>query len=104
MDTPERYFTTEVHPQEDPPRVVAVGEIDAASSGELEHALETARTESTVVLDLEQVSFIDSSGLRVVTRFARDAAAEGSFEIVGASEAVRRILEITGLSRLLRDA
>jgi anti-anti-sigma factor len=104
MDTPERYFMTEVHPDEHPPRVAAIGELDAASSKELERTLLDVRTDEGVVLDLALVTFIDSSGLRVVTSFARDAdAGAGRFAIPAASEAVRRIFEITGLSSLLHD-
>jgi anti-anti-sigma factor len=56
-------------------------------------------------LDLTDVSFIDSSGLRVVTGAARAAqAGEVGFSICGASEAVRRIFEITGLSELLPES
>ncbi len=107
MDTPDTYFAVEVHLDEDPPRVAAFGELDAASSKELESALDDARTggsHGSVALDLTSVSFIDSSGLRVVTGAAR-AAGSGAvgFEICGASEAVRRIFEITGLGELLPE-
>jgi anti-anti-sigma factor len=105
MDTPDTYFAVEVHLDEDPPRVAALGELDAASSKELETALVDARAEGSVALDLTDVSFIDSSGLRVVTGAARDAEAGSvGFVICGASEAVRRIFEITGLGELLPHA
>ena len=83
--------------------VVARGELDAASSKELERVLiEALAGDQDVAVDLTQVTFIDSSGLRVVTAAARDAEAAGSsFVVSGASQAVRRIFEITGLGGLL---
>jgi anti-sigma B factor antagonist len=83
--------------------VVGAGELDAASSPQLERALAEARQPGgPVELDLSKVSFIDSSGLRVITGVVRDVEADGgSFTITAASEAVRRIFEITGLRSLL---
>lgn len=83
--------------------VEATGELDAASSKELERVLtEVLADHQDVAVDLAKVTFIDSSGLRVVTAAARDAEAAGStFVVSGASTAVRRIFEITGLGGLL---
>ena len=51
-----------------------------------------------MVLDLGEVSFIDSSGLRALL-IGRDAvvSAGGEFELVNPSTVVRRLLQITGL-------
>lgn len=103
MDTTEPYFDAEVLADADPPCVVGAGELDAASSPQLERALAEARQPGgPVVLDLSKVTFIDSSGLRVITRVVRDVEVDGgSFTISSASDAVRRIFEITGLRSLL---
>ncbi|MFN8017956.1 MAG: STAS domain-containing protein [Acidimicrobiales bacterium] len=102
MEDPDTYFTVAVEAG-DVPRVVATGELDAASSRHLEEVLRTTVGDgSGVALDLSGVSFIDSSGLRVITAMVRDAEAGGaSFDVVGASDPVRRIFEITGLAELL---
>jgi anti-sigma B factor antagonist len=72
------------------------GEIDIHTCGRLERAF----TEGTgdVVLDLGEVTFIDSSGLRALL-IGRDAVsnAGGEFELVNPSTVVRRLLQITGL-------
>lgn len=83
--------------------VEATGELDAASSKELERVLtEVLADNQDIAVDLTRVTFIDSSGLRVVTAAARDAEASGATLVVsGASTAVRRIFEITGLGGLL---
>lgn len=51
-----------------------------------------------LVLDLAQVSFIDSSGIGALVQLAGDAADVGrAFVIRNPSDRVRRILQITGL-------
>ena len=102
MEDPDAYFTVAVQ-EGTIPLVVATGELDAASSKDLEEVLRaTSPSAEGVALDLSAVSFIDSSGLRVITAMVRDAEADGHpFQVVGASDAVRRIFEITGLGALL---
>ena len=72
------------------------GEIDIHTCGRLEKALTEGAGD--LVLDLGEVSFIDSSGLRALL-IGRDAVSnKGSqFELVNPSAVVRRLLQITGL-------
>lgn len=79
---------------------VLAGEIDLASVESLEAAI--AATEATaakdVVLDMSGVTFLDSSGLRVlVTANERLSATGGRLVIRRPSPSVMRVLEITGL-------
>src|SRR3954452_21728375 len=84
--------------------VVASGEIDLATSPELRAALlaEDAQA-STVVLDLRQVSFIDSSGLGVIVGQQKRAQERNErFAVaVGGAAAVQRILDLSGLVKVL---
>ena len=86
-----------------PPLVSASGELDAASSSDLARCIDQALSiGSGIVLDLGDVTFIDSSALRVVTLGIRKANDEDqTFTVSSASEAVRRIFEITGVSSIL---
>ena len=78
------------------------GEIDIASSDELEAALERVPTEERVVLDLCAVDFMDSSGLAVVLRQAmRRRDAGGTLHIRQPSPSVRRLLVFCCLEHLL---
>lgn len=97
------HFNVQIDPGTDPLRVVAEGELDAASAVTLASALEQAPTsDGGVALDLSGVSFIDSSGLRVIAaQVQRSEAAGTSFTVSAASDAVRRIFEMTGLTSLL---
>ena len=57
-----------------------------------------------VVLDLSQTGFLDSSGLRAILTAQRRLTDErGRLAFRGPSEAVTRLLEITGLTRPLRS-
>lgn len=70
------------------------GEIDAATAPRLLAAL--SRAEGVVVLDLSEVTFIDSSGLRVFIELAHRIGSE-SFVLREPSKPFRRLLELTGL-------
>jgi len=97
------HFSVQIETGSEPLRVVADGELDAASAVTLAGALDDAPvTSSGIALDLSGVSFIDSSGLRVIAAAVQRSEATGQpFTVSAASDAVRRIFEMTGLSSLL---
>lgn len=79
--------------------VVVSGEVDAATSDTLRAAIfdviEGGQT--SVVVDMSEVSFIDSSGLRVLIGGYKAAdSAGGRLRVGSPSESVVRLLEITG--------
>lgn len=85
--------------------VVARGEIDMQTAPQLEEVLDRVVADGArlVALDLEQVDFVDSSGLRVVLiASAKLRALRGSLFLEGASPAVLQVLELTGLIEHLR--
>ena len=87
--------------------VVVRGEVDIGSAPQLEAVLDDviARGALLVVLELEHVDFLDSSGLRVILAAAnRLRDVEGSLVIGGASTAVLSVLEITGVIDRLRSS
>lgn len=97
-------FRVDVHPERDTVRVVPVGELDLATGELLEqqlHELHSAGFDR-VVLDLRELTFIDSSGIRVVVaehQFAERV--EHAFSLIGGPPPVRRALEVCGLLDLL---
>jgi anti-sigma B factor antagonist len=82
--------------------VVAVrGEIDVATAPELRNRLLEASQagHSTVVVDLSEVSFLDSTALGVlVGSLKRLRAAGGDLPLVVTGRSVTKVLEITGLA------
>lgn len=88
-------------------RVVAVrGELDLSTAPQLEGPLEEAIAvgDASVVVDLSECEFIDSTGIALIVRAWQrlDCAAAGDGEgrvvICSYNDQVRRVLEITGLN------
>lgn len=83
--------------------VLASGEIDAVTCGELQEHLERLLKESCnkIVLDLEEVTYISSAGLRVILATAQKLYGTGGFAISRTAEEVRSILEMVGLASII---
>lgn len=82
--------------------VRVTGELDLYTAPRLENELETLiRGDAAhVLVDLSDVSFLDSSGLGVLVAAARRLG-RGRFALAGLGLASRRAIEITGADRLL---
>jgi len=96
----EHPLTIEVHREGDEATLTLTGELDPHTAPTLADELDGVRAEgaTTVVLVLSQLSFVDSSGLRVLIAADRSLSEEGGRLVLRSpSETVRRLLEITGL-------
>jgi anti-sigma B factor antagonist len=82
-------------------RLVLRGDLDITTAPVLDGRVQAIRPfRSPLSLDVSELSFVDSSGLRSLTAI-RHAAVEdvgGPVRLVGCREALRKLLEITGLS------
>lgn len=81
-------------------RLALTGELDIAGAGRVEEELERIEREApaTLVLDLRELAFMDSTGLRVIV--AADGRAREQARrlvIVRGSDTVQRIIEMTRL-------
>ena len=77
--------------------IVVHGDIDVAGGPVLEAALLKADNTSPVVIDVGDVFFIDSSGLRCLLGAGRRARDRGTTVVLrGVGAEVFRLLEITG--------
>jgi len=87
--------------QGDEPGVVAMGELDVATVPDLKAALNDLidrNPGASVWVDMERVSFIDSSGLGVlVGALKRARQREGSVVVRNLTGAPHKVFEITGL-------
>lgn len=82
------------------PLLVVRGAIDLQTRAQLLQAGRDslAGAGATLVVDLEDVTFIDSTGIGALIELGHDAAdADGGLVIRNPSHRVERILEITGL-------
>jgi anti-anti-sigma factor len=86
--------------------VAVRGELDMATAARLDDCLAPYEDDgvSAIVLDLRELTFIDSFGLRALLR-ARDRAATDLHRLilVGANASARRLFEITHSESLLDD-
>jgi anti-anti-sigma factor len=82
--------------------VTAAGEIDMSSAPKLREALVSA--EGRIVVDLRAVSFLDSSGITVLTDAIRRLdESGGSLTLRKPQGIVRRALEIVRLADWIED-
>lgn len=83
-----------------------VGEIDAESAPQLEQciALVLRSGVEQVILDFDEVSFIDSSGLYVLVRSAHRIRGKAKIVITNPRDHVHKVLSITGADRTITVA
>jgi anti-sigma B factor antagonist len=83
------------------------GEIDIATAGILDEAIEQAVADvrSRVAVDLGGVSFMDSTGLRtLIVAHRRLADIGGTLRVIPGSGPNRRLLEVAGVADTLEIA
>ncbi|OIK10881.1 anti-sigma factor antagonist [Bacillus sp. MUM 13] len=80
------------------------GEIDAYTAPKLRESLFplSEQNQISLVIDLSEVSYMDSTGLGVfVGLFKSVKAHDGNFRLIGLSERLRRLFDITGLADII---
>jgi anti-anti-sigma factor len=100
----EDHFGIEV--RNAPDRIVLClhGELDLASAPLLQEAIEKAGADAAamIVLDLEELQFIDSTGLRIIlAAHERTQERGGKLALTHGSAQVQRLLSITGVGEHL---
>lgn len=81
------------------------GELDADTGLVLQHQLagQVVHGRRHLVLDLADVPFMDSSGLRVIVRTVNEVRKmDGSLSLAAPSQVVRRVLDLTGIGMSCR--
>jgi anti-anti-sigma factor len=84
--------------------LMPIGELDIATAPVLEDALDDALSDETatmIVVDLTALDFMDSCGVGVLIRAAERCAGVDRLRIVNGSPAVERILDLSGMRRVL---
>lgn len=97
-------FRIEVEPSRDVVRVVPVGELDLATTDTLRQEVDRLHEAgfNRLVLDLRQLRFMDSTGLRLVLEIDAGSRNDGwDFSLVRGTEAVQRLFEVTNLTERL---
>jgi anti-sigma B factor antagonist len=84
--------------------ITVTGEVDLATSPELDTAIIAAidAAAASVVIDLSDVSFMDSSGLGVIVRaLKRCRETENDLDLIITNERVLKVFGITGLDQVI---
>jgi anti-sigma B factor antagonist len=96
-------FSVEVRREGSRTVVAPSGELDLGSAGKLRSALQRSREDGPVVLDLRDVTFMDSVGLGLVIEEHRRAERGGTdFRLRRGPEHVQRLFEMTGRAARMR--
>jgi anti-sigma B factor antagonist len=97
------HFKTEVRREGRATIIGLSGELDLASSAELQEELDRVAGAEVLILDLRDLEFIDSTGLSVLVKAHQDAQESGrEFGLVKGGAQVQRLLTLTGLAERLR--
>jgi anti-anti-sigma factor len=94
-------FRCEVVPGRDGVIVSPHGEMDMATVGAVEAELRRARQAGSdrIVLDLSGLTFMDSTGLHLVTRWSSEASNDGfRFEIAPGPPVIQRVFELAQMT------
>ena len=78
------------------------GRLDTATAPELERAVGALPGNTTeLTLDMAEVTYISSAGLRVLLATQKKMSRLGSMKLTGVCEAVMAVLELTGFADIL---
>jgi anti-anti-sigma factor len=96
-------FDVAVHRQHNALVVAPRGEIDLATVDRVKDAVERARQPGdALVVDLREVAFIDTTGLRYVLELAdRSSSGEFDLRLVRGPRPVQRVFEVSGVETRL---
>ncbi len=79
------------------------GRVDTNTSPELQkRILQAFQKGNTVILNLEAVDYISSSGLRALLIGQKTASSKGGFmKLIHVRDSVRKVFDMTGFSQML---
>lgn len=82
--------------------VTLAGEIDAFTAPKLREELLPLAQGNTIIVNLRDVSYLDSTGLGVfVGLFKQLKKTDGELQLIELSDRLKRLFEITGLSHVM---
>ena len=82
--------------------VAVEGRIDTTTAPDLEKELKgSLGNASELIIDFKDVEYISSAGLRVLLSAQKIMNKQGSMKLIGVSEDIMEIFEVTGFSDIL---
>ncbi len=88
---------------EDGERIISLeGELDTLSSQTLESRIDELLSDTDkVTMDMKQLEYITSAGLRVLLQMENIMEEKGSMRVINVSEEIMEIFEVTGFTEVL---
>jgi anti-sigma B factor antagonist len=82
--------------------VSLTGELDMATAPEFERAIERAQGGSAIVVDLRELTFTDSTGIRSLLQvYAAGRDGHSTVSFIRGQSHVQRVLQLAGVEQLL---
>ncbi|MEP7290293.1 MAG: anti-sigma factor antagonist [Chloroflexota bacterium] len=95
----------QVKPFGDATVVEAIGDVDGSSASTLqEQVLAVAQPGCRLLLDMTQVEYMSSAGLRVMLLLYRQISGKGKVVIVGLNEDIKSTMSATGFLKFFTTA
>ena len=102
MEPEDVPFRIELADGPEGPVVRPHGELDLATQQELRDALAAHAGRGRLTLDLSELRFLDTSGLRLILETAEAARRDGTdFGVLRGGESIQRLFEIAGVLDLV---
>lgn len=77
------------------------GRLDTTTAPEMENALADLAEAESLVLDLEELEYVSSAGLRVILKAQKMMNARGGMTLINVNDSVMEVFEITGFADIL---
>ena len=78
------------------------GRLDTTTASEFEKELEVSLAGvKKLVLDLKDIAYVSSAGLRVILKAQKCMASQGGMKVTGVNSMVMEVFEITGFADIL---
>lgn len=78
------------------------GRLDTMTAPELEAVIESSLTDvQELILDLENLEYVSSAGLRVILKAQKTMNKQGSMKLIRVRDEVKEVFEITGFADIL---
>lgn len=83
--------------------IAIIGRLDTVTAPKLEEeVMASVKGISTLVLDLAQLEYVSSAGLRVLLKAQKLMNKQGEMLIVNASDTIKEVFELTGFIDILK--
>jgi anti-sigma B factor antagonist len=95
-------MTIDVKKQADQVTIAVAGRLDTTTAPALEKAIsESVQEEKHLILDIKEVEYISSAGLRVLLGAQKKMQKIGSMKVLNVCEEIMEIFEMTGFADIL---